>query len=259
MVQAMNDQVTKAADLVVRARIFLDAWHLSAGVDGRARYRDFWDGYWEFWRFNEHALLFSHLVHMAALFEKNPKTINFVQLRDNLNTEYGQADFTAIDSLLAEAQATVQGLVILRSNAFAHRSAKMSYDEAFRKANLSFDKLRDLNVLALQLVNEMLKLVGANGHEFTELPQQYLERLAGSTITRRMNVPHYHINLFWSAEDNCWIADVPDLRPCSAHGSTPSEAIKEAEIAISLWLETAQENHLDIPEPRYRPAIYAIA
>lgn len=69
----------------------------------------------------------------------------------------------------------------------------------------------------------------------------------------------YHINVFWYPEDNCWIADVPDLRPCSAHGDTPSEAIAEAEIAISLWLETARDNNMEIPEPRYRPAIYAAA
>lgn len=72
-----------------------------------------------------------------------------------------------------------------------------------------------------------------------------------------MNEPHYHINLFWSAEDECWIADVPDLRSCSAHGDTPSEAIAEAEIAIELWLETARECGLPIPEARYRPATYA--
>ena len=69
----------------------------------------------------------------------------------------------------------------------------------------------------------------------------------------------YHINVFWYPEDNCWIADVPDLRPCSAHGDTPSEAIAEAEIAISLLLETARDNNMEIPEPRYRPAIYAAA
>ncbi len=68
---------------------------------------------------------------------------------------------------------------------------------------------------------------------------------------------HYHINVFWSAEDACWIADVPDLRSCSAHGDTPSEAIAEAEVAIELWWETAKECGLPIPEPRYRPAKYA--
>jgi predicted RNase H-like HicB family nuclease len=74
-----------------------------------------------------------------------------------------------------------------------------------------------------------------------------------------MNEHHYHINVFWYDDDNCWIADVPDLRPCSAHGDTPSEAIAEAEIAIQLWLETAMDKGLSIPKPRYRPAIYAAA
>lgn len=68
---------------------------------------------------------------------------------------------------------------------------------------------------------------------------------------------HYHINVFWSAEDGCWIADVPDLRPCSAHGETPVEAMTEAQEAIALWLDVARDNGFPIPEPRYRPAIYA--
>ena len=71
--------------------------------------------------------------------------------------------------------------------------------------------------------------------------------------------PHYHINLFWSDEDNCWIADVPDLEGCSAHGETPAEAAQEAQTAIELWLEVAREHGDAIPEPRYRPAIYAMS
>lgn len=65
---------------------------------------------------------------------------------------------------------------------------------------------------------------------------------------------HYHINVFWYAEDQCWIADVPDLRSCSAHGATPVEAIAEAEIAIQLWLDVARDEGMAIPEPQYRPA-----
>lgn len=68
---------------------------------------------------------------------------------------------------------------------------------------------------------------------------------------------HYHINVFWSAVDRCWISDVPDLRPCSAHGDTPEEAVAQAQEAIALWLEVAREDGLPIPEARYRPAIYA--
>ena len=72
-----------------------------------------------------------------------------------------------------------------------------------------------------------------------------------------MSEPHYHINLFWSAEDSCWIADVPDLRPCSAHGDTRQDALANIDNAIAGWLSTARTQGFAIPEPRYRPAIYA--
>jgi predicted RNase H-like HicB family nuclease len=73
-----------------------------------------------------------------------------------------------------------------------------------------------------------------------------------------MNDPHYHINIFWSAEDDCWIADVPDLAPCSAHGASPIEAMSNIRDAITGWLDVARESGLTIPPPRYRPAIYAV-
>lgn len=70
-------------------------------------------------------------------------------------------------------------------------------------------------------------------------------------------LPHYHVNVFWHAADGCWVADVPDLKPCSAFGDTPVEALAEAQIAIQGWVEAAAEHGFPIPEPRYRPAIYA--
>ena len=74
-----------------------------------------------------------------------------------------------------------------------------------------------------------------------------------------MNEPHYHINLFWSGEDSCWVADVPDLRYCTTHGETRAEALSNAEEAVRGWLEVARDKGIPIPEPRYRPAIYAAA
>lgn len=65
--------------------------------------------------------------------------------------------------------------------------------------------------------------------------------------------PRYHVNLFWSEEDQSWIADVPDLRGGSAHGRTPAEAAAEAQEAIALWLDTARDEGIPVPEPRYRP------
>jgi predicted RNase H-like HicB family nuclease len=67
----------------------------------------------------------------------------------------------------------------------------------------------------------------------------------------------YHINLFWSEEDECWIADIPDLKFCSAHGETPDEALREVTTAKNAWLASAKAHKQPIPKPRYRPAIYA--
>ncbi len=66
----------------------------------------------------------------------------------------------------------------------------------------------------------------------------------------------YHINIFYSEDDECYVADIPDLRFCSAFGDTPEQALTEVQIAKEAWLDVAREKNDQIPEPRYRPAIY---
>jgi predicted RNase H-like HicB family nuclease len=69
----------------------------------------------------------------------------------------------------------------------------------------------------------------------------------------------YHINLFYSEEDGGYIADIPDLKHCSAFGPTPEEALQEVLVAKKAWLEAAQAAGKPIPAPRYHPLIYQIA
>ncbi len=69
----------------------------------------------------------------------------------------------------------------------------------------------------------------------------------------------YHINIFWSDEDNCYVADIPDLTYCSALGDTPEEALAELSIAKEAWLEAARAAGKPIQEPKYRPLIYQVA
>ncbi len=68
----------------------------------------------------------------------------------------------------------------------------------------------------------------------------------------------YHINIFYSNEDEGYIADMPDLEHCSAFGESPEEALAEALIAKRAWLDAARAEGKPIPEPRYRPAIYQL-
>jgi len=68
----------------------------------------------------------------------------------------------------------------------------------------------------------------------------------------------YHINIFYSEEDEGYIADIPDLKFCSAFGETPEEALKEVQIAKEAWLEAARAEGKPIPLPRYKPVIYQV-
>ena len=67
----------------------------------------------------------------------------------------------------------------------------------------------------------------------------------------------YEIIIFWSDEDDAFIADVPELSGCKAHGNSRKEALENAQDAIQLWLDTAREFGDRIPEPKGRRLMYA--
>ena len=62
----------------------------------------------------------------------------------------------------------------------------------------------------------------------------------------------YEIILYWSDEDQAFIAEVPELAGCAAHGPTRQEAIANAETVIAEWIEAARELGRPIPEPKGR-------
>ncbi|MBM2815847.1 MAG: type toxin-antitoxin system HicB family antitoxin [Ignavibacteria bacterium] len=69
----------------------------------------------------------------------------------------------------------------------------------------------------------------------------------------------YHINIFFSDDDGGYIADIPDLKFCSAFGLTPKVALNEVLKAKEAWLASAKNNNRKIPKPRYLPALYKVA
>jgi len=66
----------------------------------------------------------------------------------------------------------------------------------------------------------------------------------------------YHINVFYSENDEGYIADIPDLEYCSSFGETQEEALLEVLKAKDAWIKAARANKKPIPVPNYRPAIY---
>jgi len=62
----------------------------------------------------------------------------------------------------------------------------------------------------------------------------------------------YEIIIYWSEEDQAYIAEVPELPGCAADGSTYKQAVANVEVTIQEWIETAKELGRPIPEPKGR-------
>ena len=62
----------------------------------------------------------------------------------------------------------------------------------------------------------------------------------------------YEVIIYWSSEDEAFIAEVPELPGCMADGATREEALSNARVVIREWIETAKELGREIPEPKGR-------
>ena len=67
-----------------------------------------------------------------------------------------------------------------------------------------------------------------------------------------MKESQYEMIIYWDKRDEIFVVDVPELAGCMSHGKTKKEAIDNAEAAINLWVETAKEDNIIIPEPKGR-------
>jgi len=67
----------------------------------------------------------------------------------------------------------------------------------------------------------------------------------------------YEIIIYWSEEDEAFVAEVPELPGCAAHGPTPDRALRNAQDAIGLWIDTAKEFGDPVPEPKGRGLLLA--
>ena len=67
----------------------------------------------------------------------------------------------------------------------------------------------------------------------------------------------YEVIIYWSEEDQAFVAEVPELPGCAAHGATQEAALASAQEAMRLWLDTAREFGDPAPEPKGRRLMYA--
>ena len=71
-----------------------------------------------------------------------------------------------------------------------------------------------------------------------------------SMSSTKTNEFRYGVIVYWDDQDGIFVAEVPELPGCMAHGETKAAAIQNAEDAIALWVRTAQEDGMAVPEPK---------
>lgn len=67
----------------------------------------------------------------------------------------------------------------------------------------------------------------------------------------------YETIIYWSDEDQIFVAEIPELPGCMAHGTTPEAALAQAQEAMQLWIDTAREFGDPVPEPKGRRLMLA--
>jgi AbiU2 len=174
----LSDRIERAAQLVLRSRVFFDIWFYFEG-NTRAGILDTMREYNEFFRFAPHAHLAAFVVTMVALFDKRRDTISLPGLARemksaNLLPAQTQSE---VDALISRAAPLVSKIGLLRHNAFAHRSATLSYDDVFNLAAVTAAQMRELTEIALKIANVLAGAIGRSEHFFNELALKDAEEM----------------------------------------------------------------------------------
>lgn len=167
-------RVDRAAQHVIRARLFLDLWFYFEEDRSRREIIETMREYGEFFRFTPHAYLVTHVVYMAGAFETRRDTISLVALISEMkaSAQLNEQDEAEVSGLLSSAKPIAKKVAILRNNAIAHRTISRSYNDVFKLADVTPSELRNVTDMALKIVNRLLLSCGLQDQRFTNLPRE---------------------------------------------------------------------------------------
>ena len=175
----LDGQIDIARNQLVRARIFLDIWWHYHGSPTRGQSLDSMNEFPEFFRFDEHAHFTAFIVHTATLFDKRNDTVRLKKLEKTISNKLTvSAEMKReLKALFQQVNIIAAKVLILRHNAFAHRSDQYSYNEAFKLANVSPDEFLVLTEKSKQILNLFLQVTKRGEVVFRDLPREDLVQM----------------------------------------------------------------------------------
>jgi hypothetical protein len=175
----IDDQITSAAKLAVRARVHCGLWWTTASAEGRVLFHEALDEHWGAWRFVEHAQLVAFMVTIHNLYDDRSGTIRFKELSRQLGG-------VATD-LIAEAQPLADKVRHFRNELFAHRTDKLSYAEVFKRGNISGNDMIRLAEMGVAIAATMLEARGLPAQPADDLSIAEMARIL-ATLQRHYEV-----------------------------------------------------------------------
>jgi AbiU2 len=175
----LDGQIDIARNQLVRARIFLDIWWHYHGSPTRGQSLGSMNEFPEFFRFDEHAHFTAFIVHIATLFDKRNDTVRLEKLEKTISNKLTvSAEIKReLKALFQQVNIIAAKVLILRHNAFAHRSNQYSYNEAFKLANVSSDEFLVLTEKSKQILNLFLQVTKREEVAFWDLPREDLVQM----------------------------------------------------------------------------------
>ena len=171
-------KIETLSQLIVRSRVFFDLWWIYAGADTRNQIIGAYRRWSEFFRFDEHAHFVSCVVHVSAIYETRRDTINLgTVVADCRSIVHSEKERAEIDGKYEDGKRIAAKVTILRNNLFAHRSLKVGFNEAFQKAGLKPEELRQATEFALGAVNVLRSTLGLPHSHFNDFSKAHLKAI----------------------------------------------------------------------------------
>jgi hypothetical protein len=150
-----KEKVEIASRLAISARVFFDVWWCYEGPTRKGIFEKL-DVFPTFFEHDSHANFVSFVAHLAALFENRSATINIESLLGEAGSQ-GLAGETLkeLKSKLFNAKDVSKKVIILRSNLFAHRSSKLTYEEVFDLAEINRDQISELMQTSFEILEPL--------------------------------------------------------------------------------------------------------
>lgn len=174
---------------IVRAKIFYDIWWFYHGSDTRPLIIDTLNEFSEFFRFDAHAHFVSMIVHCAVIWDPGLGKISLPSVaRLTLDPKRNECDKELSRKIDIQRKAA-KGLVQIRHEAIAHRSAISDYDEAIKRQGVVINTIPAMLVEWLETANELRAIRNPKMEEvdFHDLPLNHLQRL-----THKLGGPNLH-------------------------------------------------------------------